>query len=87
MEHAYKVTQVPGNLPQFRWMVECTCGWQGRFGQEVNAKSAGASHVGVQAMPTLNEINKQEPVPLAAKPTGAESVDVRKLIVPSTQQT
>jgi hypothetical protein len=45
--HTVTVTEKPFNLPNYKWEVDCVCGWQGRFGQEVNAKDAGNSHLGL----------------------------------------
>jgi hypothetical protein len=63
MDHNLTITERPANFPQYRWEVACSCGWMGRFGQEVNASSAGVAHGGV--LPKKVAPKPVAPVPVA----------------------
>jgi len=40
-----KFEEQPGNLPQYRWYVECSCGFQARLATEQAAKSQYDNHL------------------------------------------
>jgi len=46
-----KIEEQTGNLPQYKWYVECECGFQARLPHEANVKSQFDAHLTYHGQP------------------------------------
>lgn len=77
--HVFSVAEKTQNFPQYRWEVDCSCGWQGRSSQREIAVSMGNSHGGTESDDSKKAGEAAKQASASASPAGSTTP-----IAPST---